>query len=806
MAILRFTPSPDEEMSPEELAAYLTSMMPDIPGYRVMRRIGKGGMSFVYLAVQESLDRQVAIKITAPEILRDEVSKQRFEQEAHTIAKLEHPCIVGIYEVGRSPQGLMYYVMPYLSKGHLGQRDLRNDELRIVVILRSLLSALGYAHTRGIVHRDVKAENVLFDNADRPVLADFGIALPFRNAARITNVGFAVGSAAYMAPEQARGDNVDGRADLYAVGVLAYEMLTGRLPFQGNDALALAVMHAHDPVPPLPIERRHWQPFLSIALAKSRDQRFRNAEQMQSALDELERKLRGQPSARLPAAPAGDGALAGEPPDSSNPRANTAVAAVAPADPEVSAAATSSAFRPWPWAAAGVLALGLAAGTWWLVSGLTSDGSGRIVLDPILPQPDPASVDDPIGAVAAAVGAIATEAPLPPADADTPVAAAGEPLPAGAAGRLEFHTAPLPYDPRIPAARELVAAEHQIARLRLSLPPGDNAIDSLRAARGLAPRDPALPALDDALLAAFAGQFDRLLAEGQREAAGAAWQRLDAYADEAGLRTRPAWARLVAAREAGIRTALAEAARRRDPALLANAEADIARFGLDPAVFAAPLRAARLALLPGPGARLAGPGPAMRLVVAPTETRSGWAAMETEVSRADYSAFASSTGRAASRCRGGFLERRSWEAPGFQQAGDEPVVCVTVADAEAYAQWRGQRHGQRYRLPNAAEWQAMARGAANSCSGTRLDCDRRPGTVRAGTGQASPLGLRDIGGNVREWLAGGREAGGGGWRTLPGSAPEAIQTLADPRGQDDLGFRLVREVTLDELLAAGSRD
>jgi len=779
MAILRFTPSPDEEMSPEELAAYLTSMMPEIPGYRVMRRIGKGGMSFVYLAVQESLDRQVAIKITAPEILRDEVSKQRFEQEARTIAKLEHPCIVGIYEVGRSPQGLMYYVMPYLSKGHLGQRDLRNDELRIAAVLRSLLSALGYAHTRGIVHRDVKAENVLFDNADRPVLADFGIALPFRSSARITSVGFAVGSAAYMAPEQARGDNVDGRADLYAVGVLAYEMLTGRLPFQGNDALALAVMHAHDPVPPLPMERQHWQAFLSIALAKSRDQRFRNAEQMQSALDELERKLRGQPSARLPTAPVGGIGVVGEPPRSSNPRADTAVAAAAPAVAESSVTSAGIGFRPWPWAAAGVLALGLAGGIWWLASGMTTDGSSRIVLDPILPQPDVAKVDDPIGAVAAAPTA-----------------------PPGIAGTLDFHSAPLPYDPRIPAARELAAAERQIARLRLSLPPGDNAIDSLRAARGLAPRDPALPMLEDALLAAFAGQFERLLAEDQREAAGAAWQRLGAYAEEAGLRTRPAWAALVGARETGVRTTLTEAVRRRDAALLATAEADIARFGLDAAAFVAPLRAARLALLPAPGARLAGPGPAMRLVVAPTETRNGWAAMETEVTRADYSAFASATDRAASRCRGGFLERRDWNSPGFQQAGDEPVVCVTAADAEAYAQWRGPR----YRLPDAAKWQAMARGAANGCDGTRLDCDRRPGTVRAGAGQASPLGLRDLGGNVREWLAGGREAGGGGWRTVPGSLPEAIQTVADPRGQDDLGFRLVREVTLDELLAAGSRD
>ena len=105
----------EEELSPEELSALLTSFMPEIPGYRVLRRIGKGGMSYVYLGVQESLDRQVAVKVMAPEALTDEKSKQRFEQEARTIAKLEHPCIVGIHEVGRTPQGLMFYVLPYLA-------------------------------------------------------------------------------------------------------------------------------------------------------------------------------------------------------------------------------------------------------------------------------------------------------------------------------------------------------------------------------------------------------------------------------------------------------------------------------------------------------------------------------------------------------------------------------------------------------------------------------------------------------------------------------------------------------------------
>lgn len=798
MAILRFQPSPEEELSPEELSALLTSMMPDVPGYRVMRRIGKGGMSYVYLAVQESLDRQVAIKITAPEILRDEISKQRFEQEARTIAKLEHPCIVGIYEVGRSPQGLMYYVMPFLSKGHLGQRDLRNDEGRIIAVLRSLLSALGYAHTRGIVHRDVKAENVLFDNADRPVLADFGIALPFRSAIRITNVGFAVGSAAYMAPEQARGDVVDGRADLYAVGVLAYEMLTGRLPFQGSDALALAVMHAHDPIPPLPVERRHWQAFLSIAMAKQKEQRFRNAEQMLTALDDVERKLQGRPAVPLAAAP-----TSSTPPEPAiaDPRAPTPVARAAldvPAKATAEAPSMARARAPWAWLAAGALALAAAIGAWWVAG----PGRGDAPLDPVLPtlSVPAAAIDDPIGAAAVAAGA------TPPMDAAVPPPTEPAPVdaPPPVSGSLGFASAPLPYDPRVPAARELSAAGRHIDRLRLSLPPGDNAIDSLRAARAIAPRDPGLAPLQDRLLAAFADQLDKLLADGQRDAAGVAWQRLTGFVDDAGLADRPAWAAMQQARKDEVSRRFADAARRRDAALLRDAEADVARFGLDAAAFDATRRTARMALLPGPGARLAGRGPAMRLVVAPTEAKPGWAAMETEVSRAEFAAFVAATGRPPSRCRGGFLERRTWNSPGFDQGDDHPVACVTAADAEAYAQWRGQRDGRRYALPGAAQWRQMARGAPTGCAATRLDCDRREGTAAAGSGEASPLGLRDLGGNVREWLAGGREAGGGGWRSAVGTGPATTERIDDPRGQDDLGFRLIREVTLDELLGARS--
>ncbi len=262
-------------------------ILPEIAGYAVHKRLGRGGMATVYLATQLSLDRPVAIKVMDDAALANEMARQRFENEARTIAHLSHPHIVAIHEVGRCGDGRPFYVMPYLGSGDLSQRDLRNDEPRAVAVLRSLLSALGYAHARGIVHRDVKRENVLFDADDRPMLADFGIALSRKDDVRLTTAGLAVGSSGGMAPEQARGEVVDGRADLYSVGVLAWEMLTGTMPFQADDTLALAIMHAQDPIPRLPPGKRHWQAFIDRAMAKKPADRFANARDMEEALGRL---------------------------------------------------------------------------------------------------------------------------------------------------------------------------------------------------------------------------------------------------------------------------------------------------------------------------------------------------------------------------------------------------------------------------------------------------------------------------------------------------------------------------------------
>jgi len=263
----------------------------EIPGYRFVRRIGRGGMASVYLALQDSLKRPVAIKILSSEQIPGEKMSARFEQEARTIARLDHPHIVSIYDVGRDNEGQLFYTMPYLPNGDLREQGIGADENRIIDVMRALASALGYAHTQGIVHRDVKPENVLFDALKRPLLADFGIAFSTSSPDRLTREGATLGSSGYMSPEQAMGRQLDGRSDLYSLGVLCYEMLTGDKPFHRPDSLSMALAHLNEPVRRLPPERRHWQTIIDKTLAKNPDTRYQNAEELLAALDDLDDRL-----------------------------------------------------------------------------------------------------------------------------------------------------------------------------------------------------------------------------------------------------------------------------------------------------------------------------------------------------------------------------------------------------------------------------------------------------------------------------------------------------------------------------------
>ena len=743
-----------EELSPEELSILLSSYMPDIPGYRVIRRIGRGGMSYVYLGVQVSLDRQVAIKVMTPEALTDEKSKQRFEQEAHTIAKLEHPCIVGVHEVGRTPQGLLYYVLPYLARGHLGQRDFTMDEARIIEVLRALLSALEYAHTRGIVHRDVKAENVLFDNADRPLLTDFGIALSRTDTSRITTAGLAVGSGGYMAPEQARGEAVDGRADLYSVGVLAFELLTGRLPYLSSDPLGLALMHAQDPIPRLPVERKHWQMLLDRCMAKSPDNRFRNAQQMLGALNQLSAKER------------------------------LVAVDLEPASGSVASVLAQPWLRPALSVVAGAALLLMAAMIFW-------PGAEKEPAPATLPAPAVPDTAIPSKATEAApTTAIATEDD-------------GQSKFAGIKTSVTVNA--LDFDPSLPGARELHTARRQIKQNRLSTPAGDNAIDSLLAAQHAGAQGSETSPLSDQVITGLGTALNAALKANDFASTKNAYRRALQFATDSGRLQGDAWKNLRKSLPALLIAHLEKSLDAADNSALAQTKALARTLEVDPRALEPAW--SRVVAQPKPGTVIRSSGPTVVLVQPGTAGRPGVAFMREEVSRADYAQFASRTGRPTARCRNRLapitLKKRTWAAPGFPQTGAHPAVCVSFEDARAYAQWLSQRTGESYRLPTALEWRQIAnyKGSGNACQDGRIDCGQ-DGTVPVNQGPKSPLGLTGVRGNAREWLsdcAGScreRLVGGLGWRDSAGRAePMRSSGFDSAVGFDDVGFRLVREMS-----------
>ena len=223
--------------------------------YVIQRLLGRGGMGAVYLAVERSLERLVAVKVLAPEVAGAPAHRERFRREALVAARLSHPHIVPLYAFGEA-RGLCYYVMGYVRGESLAERLKREGPLPCEAVRRVLAElgdALDYAHRRGVVHRDIKPANILLDDeSGRALLADFGIARSPDAAERLSMSGVAVGTPHYMSPEQALGSaGLDGRSDIYSLGVLGYVMLTGREPFTGENAQQVAYAHVTREPPPL---------------------------------------------------------------------------------------------------------------------------------------------------------------------------------------------------------------------------------------------------------------------------------------------------------------------------------------------------------------------------------------------------------------------------------------------------------------------------------------------------------------------------------------------------------------------------
>ncbi|HEY0232248.1 MAG TPA: bifunctional serine/threonine-protein kinase/formylglycine-generating enzyme family protein [Dokdonella sp.] len=756
-----------------------------IPGYRIMRRIGLGGMATVYLAVQQSLSRPVAIKVLASERMPSDDVVRRFEHEARTIARLDHPHIVSIYDVGRTSDGQIYYTMPYLPNGDLSTRNLQSDPQRVLAVMQALADALGYAHDHGIVHRDVKPENVLFDKLDRPLLADFGIALSASHQPRVTREGATLGSSGYMSPEQARGQPLDGRSDFYSLGVVCYELLTGEMPFQGADSLAIALAHIEKPVPRLPLTRRTWQPLIDKALAKQPEARFQSAEELLAAIAVIGKRLQAPPRIG---------------------------------------------FSKW-WLPLVERFIAIPRRTRALVLLLLIllVFSGLLALLPQVPQraamPPVPSTDTPSGPeLATAPAAPAASAAPGTPDATGPhddSAAIGDATAAAPSGSDDTETRRLAREQWLKQAAELTSRGHLVA------PDGDNAAERYLAVLQAEPRQRDAVRGVERLLGLLAKRAAAAIASGSVNAAGDPISQGIALAERANLAPGPAYD----AFKAPIAHALEQRrARRHDPfdvsglQPLAALLPTLARLDPEQArALQADLDRPATLLAAGGGFRDA-EGPNM--VVVPTvlaasaRIEHAFAISTSDITRGAYERFVEATGRAAAPCRDAprlfaRSEGLNWRAPGFAQADDHPVVCVSWNDAEAYAKWLSQRTGARYRLPQAREWQLLAQsaGSGSACgaanighrSGKASTCDDGYAqTAPVGRFEASAPGLYDIAGNVSQWLGGcakGDAQGcehvfrGSSWRDDDSESNlERSGSSSGDTGYATVGFRLVREL------------
>jgi hypothetical protein len=753
----------------------------EIPGYQIKREIGQGGMASVHLAVQTSLERQVALKVMSSALATDPTFTRRFLQEARTLASLAHANIVQVFDVGVTPNQLHYFSMQYLPGGDFVTRVQRGlDEAELKRVLIGVAKALAYAHERGYVHRDVAPGNILFDSADNPVLTDFGIALAASQSARITSTGFSVGTSHYMSPEQARGGEIDARSDLYSLGVLCWYGLAGKPPYDGNDGFAVAYAHVFEPIPRLPAEQAHWQEFIDRCLAKDPKDRYADAGEALAAIDAVPVAVRARN---------GDGAARPAEPVASKPAAATVAltrpeaARVTPTKPAPAAkpappkaAAKPPAAKPLATAEAGPT--GRSGGGLWLgiaaVGVIGAAALGGYVWftskspSPVVPAT--AAVSTPAPAPPATVTP-PPQAPAPPPVVETPApvttgettaVASGADTAIDALASIPQETPPVAddiavlADPEVPAGptpllmddgtpgnlAQVPTVEDPVVKLvrlgradlaaqRYSTPPNQNAVDRFKLALRIDARDKG----------AKQGLVDT--AKGYITLGNKA----QSLGDLAGMKTNfdkalelaalvPAEGKPVAdevrQRRSGLAGPLLEDARK------AAAEWDkvAAKAAYDKALLIDPGNAAAqegLRKLPSIGSagfvfrdKLDDGGQGPDMVVLPGNRI---AAGRYEVTRGEFRRYWSAGGAKGTKevsCRDResvfrSSKKRGWQNPDVEQDDSHPVVCVSFDQAQGYVRWLSQRSGKTYRLMTSAEFDSLARETrGGGCSAANL--------------------------------------------------------------------------------------
>ncbi|MEZ5461840.1 protein kinase [Dokdonella sp.] len=804
----------------------------DIPGYVIRREVGVGGMASVYLALQTSLDREVALKVMSPTLAADPTFSKRFMQEARMLASLAHPNIVQVYDVGVTQAQLNYFSMQYLSGGDFAQRvRMGLTEKDLVRVLEGVANALGYAHQRGYVHRDVAPGNILFDVNDTPLLTDFGIARAFSQAARITSAGISIGTSHYMSPEQARGSDVDERSDLYGLGVLTWFGLTGKPPYEGADGFAVSYAHVFEPIPRLPESQAHWQGLIDKALAKDPAERYQNAEEFIAALNAIQPRA-GTAASTGAEAPtrviqreALTSALAAdEAPTRIGVLPTMEESLAKAAAPEAVERASARSWLPWALAAVGVLLIGSAGYALFSLRSQDSTstttasagtGSGTNDRPPAQIPPADAKFPPPAGS-----------GPESPENSGTDLADSDSTF---AIDELDMASLPTVKDPVVELNR---LGKIDLAAQRLTNPPRTNAFERFTLALRINPESTAAKEGIVATAQAYLVLADASWAEGNIEEFNGF---IDKAVEVAG--SIPEGAEAAAAAKARRQTEVDKFLESANSAVKAM-DATAARSAFEKVIQLDPgNKTARDGLkavdrIGKPGFVFSDPmgsraGPELVIIT------SSLAFARRETTRGEFSAWWRAGGQRqfagkepSCRDRESIFRssrKRGWQNPGISQDDSHPVVCVSFDQAQAYAAWISEQTGKRYRLPTPAEWDQVARSApAGSCKTANLadEAYKRAYDSRSGSdcsdgfADTAPVGrfpatagVFDIDGNVREWVsacgktavltAGCREHGlrGRGW--LSSTEKDGMMesdSYAEDVALNSLGFRLVREI------------
>jgi len=451
--------------------------------YRVMEQLGKGGMASVYRAYEAALDRYVALKVLPKEFLHDDTFAERFQREAKVIAKLEHANIIPIFSFGLEDK-TPWMAMRCISGGTLSSlmKTRRLTYPEVIKIIRSVAEALEYAHSKGVVHRDVKPQNVLLDETGGVYLAHFGIARMVESGPGLTATGMITGTPNYMAPEQATGGHIDHRCDIYALGVMSYEMLTGQVPFSADTPVAVLMKHVSDPIPLAPANDVPEPMFRAVlkCLAKKSEDRWAQATDFAKALETGQATsptMAPGPTVMIPSS-SGGSVTSTRP---SQPRTATVPSATTPGYAPAPTTLTPSAPPPRSSSAlpivAGLGVLGvfvlllLGGGAWWFLRSSTSTTESPATPAPsspdapMVPETNVPATGDPVVENVTPSAAPPAVETMPPTTtnqrpvADTRVAAApngGTTPPIAAAPEPTTTTSSAPMSPSLDVDLEIV--------------------------------------------------------------------------------------------------------------------------------------------------------------------------------------------------------------------------------------------------------------------------------------------------------------------------------------------------------------